>query len=121
MTSSPLPCHALQTQYLTAISRTGTNTHNYQEDIFSWIIIESHLSHPPKVTSISYGYLENELLSYPQYLNSFNVEAMKLAIQGVTIVASSGDSGVANFIAEEDVSECSYNPVFPASNPYVLG
>ena len=47
-------------------------------------------------------------------------EATKLLLQGVTIVAASGDDGVANFQARYDASECSYNPAFPASHPLVL-
>ena len=54
------------------------------------------------------------------YLNSFSTEAMKLALMGVTILAASGDHGVANFNAYGDTLQCGYNPSFPASNPYVL-
>merc|ERR1719231_262197 len=74
----------------------------------------------PKVASISYGYLEDQLkIFYGSFLNSFNTEAMKLALRGVTILAASGDDGVANFQARDDPTLCGYNPSFPASNPYV--
>ena len=50
---------------------------------------------PPQVHSISYG-------SYESYVSSsaydtFNTEAQKLGVQGVTIFVSSGDDGVSNY------------------------
>ena len=47
-------------------------------------------------------------------LTSFNIEALKLSVRGVTIVASSGDYGV-NY-----KDQCGYFPLFPASSPYVV-
>jgi subtilase family serine protease len=111
----------LDVQYLMGISRGAYTIHNSQSDVFRWIIAEASLSHPAMVSSISYGYTENALINgYTSYLDSFNTEAMKLALMGVTILAASGDDGVANFPAHGDISQCSYNPSFPASNPYVL-
>jgi hypothetical protein len=67
-------------------------------------------------------------------LISFNTEAVKLAAMGVTVVAASGDSGVANFDCtcyKDSGSAASpgwtgtswdgagYFPVFPASSPWV--
>ena len=46
---------------------------------------------PPKVFSISYGIVE-EALSAGE-LNSFTNVAASLLVQGVTIVAASGDDG----------------------------
>ena len=47
--------------------------------------------------------------------------------QGVTLLAASGDAGVAgdwvmtgNEVEEEGESVCGYNPIFPASSPFVL-
>eukprot|EP00607_Mallomonas_marina_P005417 CAMPEP_0182440460 /NCGR_PEP_ID=MMETSP1167-20130531/87082_1 /TAXON_ID=2988 /ORGANISM="Mallomonas Sp, Strain CCMP3275" /LENGTH=465 /DNA_ID=CAMNT_0024634429 /DNA_START=920 /DNA_END=2317 /DNA_ORIENTATION=+ len=49
------------------------------------------------------------------YIELFNLEAMKLSLRGVTIVAASGDDGAAGG------SGCgAYNPMFPASSPYVV-
>lgn len=66
-------------------------------------------------------------------MDSFNTEAMKLGIQGVTILVSSGDNGVsADCTCNQDsgsgASDWSgqgswqgrgYFPSFPASSPYV--
>jgi len=68
-------------------------------------------------------------------MNQFNIEALKLAVQGVTIVVSSGDDGVAGVrcrCSTDSGSSSSpwqqqdsgwngkgYFPVFPASSPYV--
>ena len=111
----------LDIQYLMGISRGSYTIHNFQPDVFTWIVKEASLSNPAMVTSISYGYTENDLINgYTSYLDSFNTEAMKLALMGVTILVASGDDGVANFVARSDLSQCGYNPSFPASNPYVL-
>lgn len=111
----------LDIQYLMGISRESYSIHNSQDNVFQWIIDEANLNQPAMVTSISYGYLENDLINgFKNYLNSFNVEAMKLALMGVTILVASGDDGVANWLARDDVNECTYNPSFPASSPYVL-
>lgn len=44
---------------------------------------------------------------------------MKLALMGVTLVAASGDDGVAGAPARTNPSMCGYYPMFPASSPYV--
>ena len=92
----------LDVQYLMAISQNTPTTMWYQppigDDIFlSWIESVSSNPTPPLVHSISYGALERDLPI--SYANAFNIEAIKLALQGVTIVASSGDDGVGNFRA----------------------
>lgn len=112
----------LDMQYIMSTAKYAVNSHHYFDDVFNWAIYMNTLSDSdiPKVGSISYGYLEDQLKSlYVSYLNSFNTEAMKLALRGVTILAASGDDGVANFQARDDPSLCGYNPSFPASNPYV--
>jgi subtilase family serine protease len=42
---------------------------------------------------------------------------MKLLVQGVTLLAAAGDSGVTG--DGYGYSSCGYNPVFPASSIYV--
>jgi tripeptidyl-peptidase-1 len=46
----------------------------------------------------------------------FNTEAMKLGLQGVTLVAASGDDGANSGYGN---GYCFYDPKFPASSPYV--
>ena len=54
----------------------------------------------------------------PRYCADFSlcVQAQKLALRGVTILAASGDRGVSD--AQSAIS-CGYNPSFPASSPFV--
>lgn len=54
------------------------------------------------------------------YVNAFNVQAQSLGLRGVTIVVGSGDDGVAGWLAQNSRSNCGYNPMFPASSPYVV-
>jgi tripeptidyl-peptidase I len=71
----------------------------------------------PAVVSISYGSMEKDI--DPAVLNSFSTEAQKLGLRGVTLIAASGDDGVAGFTATNNRNLCSYSPFFPASCPYV--
>jgi tripeptidyl-peptidase I len=50
---------------------------------------------PTNVISISYGYGESTRLEY-SYENRQCQEFLKLGLQGVTVIVSSGDSGVAS-------------------------
>ena len=40
--------------------------------------------------------------------------------QGVTIIAASGDDGVANYGARNNQNMCGYHPIWPGASPYVL-
>eukprot|EP01117_Protostelium_nocturnum_P002650 TRINITY_DN13443_c0_g1_i1.p1 TRINITY_DN13443_c0_g1~~TRINITY_DN13443_c0_g1_i1.p1 ORF type:complete len:264 (-),score=44.63 TRINITY_DN13443_c0_g1_i1:106-897(-) len=70
---------------------------------------------PGRVHSISWSYDEKKFGK--KNVQRFNVEACKLGVRGVTIVAASGDHGVSGAAAPRD---CGYNPIFPASSPYVV-
>jgi len=111
----------LDVQYLMGLSYFTPTTYYYEDatdSFLAWIQGVANLANPPLVNSISYGAIEPSL---PKFIvDAFNTEAQKLGVQGVTIVVSSGDDGVANFQARGDSSKCGYNPSFPASSPYVL-
>ena len=53
----------------------------------------SNEEYPPSSNSISWG--ANERFVSASTFETFNNEAMKLGVQGVTIVVSSGDNGAA--------------------------
>ncbi|CAK7264281.1 hypothetical protein SEPCBS119000_000908 [Sporothrix epigloea] len=79
---------------------------------------------PTNVISISYGYSEAE---FPEsYVKRQCLEVMKLGLQGVTVVASSGDSGVASSPGNGGNDDgCGgdgqiFYPIVPAVCPYVL-
>ncbi|RYG68943.1 hypothetical protein EON64_03960 [archaeon] len=86
--------------------------------LLDMLIQVNNLTAPPEVLSISYGTYEAYIS--PSYAASFNVQAMKLAARGTTLVAASGDDGVAGQDARYDSMQCGYRPIFPASSPYVL-
>ena len=54
------------------------------------------------------------------YTLAFNIEAIKLGVQGVTIVVAAGDDGVANYAARFNEEKCGYHPIWPGGSPYVL-
>ena len=116
----------LDVEYLMAVSQGTPTTFFYWNSTSDyWIGFLVSLANrrgsstPPLVISISYGSIETQMSA--AYLNSFNVEALKLAAQGVTIIASSGDDGVncARSLCSSTAPVCGYYPLFPASSPYV--
>ena len=69
-------------------------------------------NNPPPVVSISYGGAEAHVVNHSA-ARRFDIEVMLLSVQGVTIVAASGDSGA------NGKSTCGYDPVWPATSPWV--
>jgi tripeptidyl-peptidase-1 len=110
----------LDVQYLMAVSQSTPTTFYYwgsEDFLLEWIKEVSGMKNPPLVFSISYGVDESEVSS--SYIDSFNIEALKLAARGVTIVVASGDDGAAGANARQNPIRCGYFPDFPSSSPYV--
>lgn len=121
----------LDVQYLMGISQVSPTTfYHWNSTTDPWVGFLVNLasrrgssSTTPTVISISYGAVESQIST--AYLHSFNIEALKLAAQGVTIVASSGDDGVncaaglCGGSSAAAAAVCGYYPTFPASSPYV--
>jgi len=107
----------LDTQWIMAIAQNIPTTVFYDQsaDFVTWIELMANYSNPPLVMSISYATMEGYM--DPTELDQWNIEAIKLGVQGVTLVAASGDSGVSGFF--DDPKYCGYGPVFPCSSPYV--
>eukprot|EP01036_Dinobryon_divergens_P026329 gene26330-34960_t len=115
----------LDVQYIMAISQETPTTYYYwgtTSDMWLGFLLDlanrQGSSTNPLVISISYGGPESQFSSV--YLHSFRIEALKLAAQGITIVAASGDDGV-NCAAGlcSTSAQCGYYPLFPASSPLV--
>lgn len=105
----------LDVQYIMAVAQNVPTTYYYwtgADPWLDWITTVADMADPPHVFSISYGSPEAQFQN--SYLASFDTEAIKLGVAGVTVLAASGDDGVGGaFYA------CGYNPYFPASSPYV--
>jgi len=112
----------LDVQYITALASSVNTTFLYYDDgITDWLIKVHAMKNPPKVISISYG--APEYFFTLSELGTFHIEAALLAAQGVTLVAASGDDGVAGHGARLQYGGawyCGYSPSFPASSPFVL-
>ena len=111
----------LDAQYITAIGQKVPTTYYYWTGLDIWlgfVTRMANMDNPPDVLSISYG--SYEFFMSKVYLDAFNVEVMKLGVVGTTVVAASGDDGVAGFVARMlGAAYCGYLPMFPASSPYV--
>ena len=82
-----------------------------------WIADVADTASPPLVHSISYG--QDEFQTGAAEMDAFSTEAMKLGVKGITVLASSGDDGVAGPKARSSSGLCAYSPQWPASCPYV--
>lgn len=70
------------------------------------------LKYPPLVNAVTVSIDEIDIQQ--EVANEFNNYAMKLAAQGVTVLATSGDNG-----ANGKFGLCGIMPQFPATSPYV--
>lgn len=110
----------LDVQYIMATAPQVPTTFWYEKDTSSssftlFLVDVADEEIPPAVVSISYAMPEAALNYFDKYF--FDLEAQKLALRGVTILAASGDQGVSD---GRTARTCGYNPSFPASSPYVL-
>lgn len=89
--------------------------HESQEPFLDWLLLLSNMSALPWVHSVSYGDDEDSLSV--AYMERINVEFMKAAARGLTILFASGDSGAG--CRHEEKGTNVFRPSFPASSPYV--
>ena len=87
------------------------------EPFLNWIMSVANETAPPLVHSISYGGYESE--NSDTHKESFNTEAMKLRLGGVSIIVASGDDRAVNYNVRNDTSACGYYTSFPSSSLYV--
>lgn len=113
----------LDIEYITGISQNSNTTFWLSNAIgrsvwTDFIVSVSSNPQPPSVISISY--VSNE--DVVQNTNIFNVEAQKLGLRGVTLVASSGDYGANNLAHSMGTYACAFSPsnIFPSSSPFVV-
>jgi tripeptidyl-peptidase-1 len=86
--------------------------HEGQEPFVTWATNLNTFTNLPWVNSVSYGDYENSVTT--TYMDRLDVELMKLAARGSTILFSSGDDGVG---CNSQCSKMVAN--WPASSPYV--
>jgi len=111
----------LDVQYIMAVAQGAQTVYWYApgdvEPFLDWIMAVANETTPPLVHSISYGGYETDEPDTTK--SSFSTEAMKLGLQGVTIVVSSGDDGAVNYNVRNSTAYCGYYTSFPSSCPYI--
>jgi subtilase family serine protease len=120
---------SLDIQYMLAVAAQVPITYWYDSvnkgDFLYFITSITNSATPSMVYSISYGIYELDISS--SSITSFNVEAQKAGLRGITILASSGDDGMAgsDFRPRSaggggtSLALCGYYASWPASSPYV--
>jgi tripeptidyl-peptidase-1 len=123
----------LDVQYMMGIAPNIPTTYWYeavstsQIPYYQWLLDVASATSPPLVHSISYVTAEYSLFDTTLngkccYLDAMvlqvDIEAAKLALQGITLLAASGDDGAPGFPVREKYVNCSYQPMWPASSPY---
>jgi len=88
-----------------------TTGHDTSVDVFAELVL-ALISNAdlPRVLSISYGADDERINSTVRDL--FDYAALHAGMQGITVVVSTGDDGVA-------ANECTYSPSFPATSAWV--
>lgn len=107
----------LDIQYIMGISpRSPTTFWHDPGGFFTWLTAVVATPNPPLVLSISYGTPElYTTVGTHKYVTNL---AKKVGMMGVTLVVASGDDGAVGADARGTPSKCSYQPYFPAGNPY---
>jgi tripeptidyl-peptidase-1 len=113
---------SLDMQYITTMAQGVPTYFDYYDnsgDLFlGWIMTVANMVNPADVFSISYG--GYEAYTDMNAMTSFNIEAMKLGIQGVSIINSAGDNGaVGDFPLEGGPEYCGYYSASPSVSPYI--
>ena len=77
-------------QYLMSISQVSPTTHWYtgENSFAAWLLAVANYRDPPLVFSISFGAPESTV-TFSEF-EAFNLQAVKLGLMGITIVAASG-------------------------------
>lgn len=100
----------------TAFWLADPNSQTWFSDYMAYLV---NLPNPPMVVSMSYTLTEHGVSVAAK--TRFSTDAMKLGVQGTTVVSASGDDGVAGYSTRNaGKNACGFHPAFPASNPYVL-
>ncbi|XP_075773419.1 tripeptidyl-peptidase 1 isoform X2 [Pelodiscus sinensis] len=94
---------------------SNAGRHESQEPFLAWLLLLSNMSSVPWVHSVSYGDYEDSLSR--AYLERVNVEFMKAAVRGLTVLFASGDEGAG--CRKVAGGSHTFRPSFPASSPYV--
>ncbi|KAM7128725.1 tripeptidyl-peptidase 1 [Ciconia maguari] len=94
---------------------SNAGRHESQEPFLAWLLLLSNMSSLPWVHSVSYGDDEDSLSL--AYMERVNVEFMKAAARGLTILFASGDDGAG--CRRVPGGNHTFRPSFPASSPYV--
>jgi tripeptidyl-peptidase-1 len=122
--TSPNSCNEanLDIQYIMAVGSYVPTTYFYDNStdfVVNWLTEIASMENPPLVNSISYGADEGTIPA--SYKASFDSAILSLVSMGGTVLVGSGDDGVGGLpVYESGNRSCGYNPVWPATAPYVL-
>jgi tripeptidyl-peptidase I len=103
--------------FMMAISESPTTYYGSETSMGLWLLSLANAPNPPKVISISYG-LDEIYISQAER-DLFTHEAITLGTMGVSILVASGDDGATTPRARGHPENCMYEPIFPATCPYV--
>ena len=99
---------------------TSSQAASFAYTLDEWLADISKNTNGVEVFSISYGLNEDSQDStFDKYNSLFNNEAMKLGLQGVSIVIAAGDQGVSGRGDPCGSTSMAANPSFPGSSPYI--
>lgn len=125
----------LDIQYIAGVGRGNTNelwNSDYWIYEMTQLLQNSSASDLPSVMSLSYGWSESQQcggvvssackklgLNNDQYVNRTNFELKKVGLLGVTMLASSGDSGCHGRTDRVCLFNAKMHPAFPGASPFI--
>eukprot|EP01127_Copromyxa_protea_P001572 TRINITY_DN11533_c0_g1_i1.p1 TRINITY_DN11533_c0_g1~~TRINITY_DN11533_c0_g1_i1.p1 ORF type:complete len:717 (+),score=180.81 TRINITY_DN11533_c0_g1_i1:33-2183(+) len=94
------------------------------DDILQWAYAIGNQTNPPLVNSISYGMTAINVDKYlgKGYLVRSDIQFMKLAAMGITVIIADGDNGAGDLGDPpmlRDTCKTKLNPDWPSQSPYV--
>ncbi|GAM27310.1 hypothetical protein SAMD00019534_104860, partial [Acytostelium subglobosum LB1] len=122
---------SLDIQYMMAVSPGSpttfwsifANSSAEIDDILQWEIAVGNINNPPLVNSLSYGMTEEnvDLFLGNGYLARSDMEFVKLASRGITVIIASGDSGAGDLGGPPmGASNCdTLHGDWPSQSPFV--
>ena len=111
----------LDLEYMMTVSEVSPTTYWYTDLFFNeWLVTVANSISPPLVLSISYVITEKVVADGTH--KAFTAQAIKLGTMGITIFAGSGDHGSndGGSVNVKGLAGCGYDPLFPASSPFVV-
>ena len=110
----------LDIQYIMAMSPGSPTTYWRYNDLGISRFIRDHAMSPKPSLIVSISYAIDEKYTSPAEWQIFDEWIVKGSAMGITVFSASGDNGAVSPFIDGILSRCSYDPLYPNTNKYVV-